>query len=108
MFDTGIKLVSVSPSGTILVEDIAEKDFYLEPTAKEYVKFDKKKQVEFKGELKSLLEKYDITLEVFPSDGLPVDSIDFCDRCGNGLTTELEEISCNEVDSFVSIFTGVK
>ncbi len=64
---------------------------------KKYIRFGKKKQQKFKKELSALLEKYDITIEAIDARDYGIESIDFCDRCGVGLTTELAELCANDI-----------
>jgi len=64
---------------------------------KKYIRFGKKKQQKFKQELSALLERYDITIEAIDARDYGIESIDFCDRCGVGLTTELAELCANDI-----------
>ena len=64
---------------------------------KKYIRFGKSKQQKFKQELSALLEKYDITIEAIDARDYGIESIDFCDRCGVGLTTELAELCANDI-----------
>jgi len=69
----------------------------------EYVKFDIDRQDEFKVELTKLLLKYDVTIDVIISGDSWLDSVDICDRCGVGLSTELSELGSSDIDSMESI-----
>jgi len=64
---------------------------------KKYTRFGKSKQQKFKQELSALLERYDITIEAIDARDYGIESIDFCDRCGVGLTTELAELCANDI-----------
>ena len=64
---------------------------------KKYIRFGKSKQQKFKQELSALLERYDITIEAIDARDYGIESIDFCDRCGVGLTTELAELCANDI-----------
>ena len=70
---------------------------------RDYIRFDSERQNQFKEKLRNLLEEYDITIEAIDAREYGIESIDFCDRCGVGVTTELSEISCHDIASLTPV-----